>query len=333
LKKKEFEVDSMDRFKGLLSITFTFAVLFGFGQSKFERHLIEVTLEETGEQVQFVKTPDLFEERWDTLPQPHFWKHVMVMPPDTGIMNVWETREILENIWMGDWDKMTDDDKDNYRQALRDEHGLDSNTRIVMTTGKSDFFQFEKVFPSIARGVDRFIEYDTDPWYAQAILMIESPGKLAYSNAGALGPFQLMKSVARNHGLTVNKYVDERKDFDRSAYGSSHLIRTACIPEAKRILNRFGITVQGDDQYKLWFRLTVLHLYHAGAGNVEKLLINVVKPREGGQGFINKIWHSEYGNFGNSSQNYSQLALASLLVLDDLIHQKCSAMEDCVYEN
>src|SRR5690606_7959049 len=128
-----------------------------------------------------------------------------------------------------------------------------------------------------------------------AILMIESPGKLAYSNAGALGPFQLMKTVARNHGLTVNSYVDERKDFDKSAYGSAHLLRTACIPEAKRILGKFGIAISKKDEYKLWFRLTVLHLYHAGAGNVDKLLVNVVKPKVGDQGFINKIWHSEYG--------------------------------------
>ncbi len=70
-----------------------------------------------------------------------------------------------------------------------------------MTTGKSDFYQFDKVFPSISRGVDVFVQNQTDPWYAQAILLIESPGKLAYSNVGALGPFQLMKSVARNHGV------------------------------------------------------------------------------------------------------------------------------------
>ncbi|MCB9223986.1 MAG: hypothetical protein R2780_06715 [Crocinitomicaceae bacterium] len=323
----------MIKTKGIISIIFLGIGILNWGQSKFDKHLLEVTLEGTGEQVHFVKTPDLFDERWDTLPQPNFWRHVMEMPPDSGIMNIWETREILEYVWIKDWNKLSEDDKDDYRQSLRNKFNLDSNTRIVMTTGKSDFFQFEKVFPSISRGVELFIEYDTDPWYAQAILMIESPGKLAYSNVGALGPFQLMKTVARNHGLTVNKYVDERKDFDRSAYGSSHLIRTSCIPEAKRILNKFGITVRGDDEYKLWFRLLVLHIYHAGAGNVDGLLVNVVKPKQGGQGFIKTIWHSQYGNFGNSSQNYSQLALASLLVLDDLIHVKCSAMEDCHYEN
>ncbi|UKN02083.1 hypothetical protein K6119_00955 [Paracrocinitomix mangrovi] len=303
----------------------------GRTQSRFDDHLIEVEIEETGELMQFVKTPDLYEERWDTLPQPNFWRVVMNMPPDSAILNVRDTREILEIQWIDDWNKQTEDEKEAYRDTLRKRHGLAPDTRIFMTTGKSDFFQFDKVFPSISRGIDVFIQNDTDPWYAQSILMIESPGKLAYSNAGALGPFQLMKTVARNHGLVVNKYVDERKDFDKSAYGSAHLIRTACVPEAKRILRKFGINVKAEDEYKLWFRLTVLHLYHAGAGNVDKLLVNVVKPKSGGMHLIDKIWHSEYGNFGNSSQNYSQLALASILTLDELIHAKCRSMEECSY--
>jgi hypothetical protein len=75
-----------------------------------------------------------------------------------------------------------------------------------------------------------------------------------------------------------------------------------------------------------------LHIYHAGAGNVDKLMVNVVQPSRGDQAFIDKIWHSEYGQFGNSSQNYSQLALAALLILDDLIYQKCSSVDNCSYE-
>ncbi len=153
--------------------------------------------------------------------------------------------------------------------------------------------------------------------------MIESPGKLAYSNAGAYGSFQLMKSVARRHGLRVDKYVDERKDFDKSAYGSAHLLRTSCIPEAKRILKKFNINVTKSMEYSLWFRLLVLHNYHAGAGNVDRVLTHVVKPNCGCKSIITKIWHAEYGGFKNASQNYSQLALASLLVLDEFIKTEC----------
>lgn len=302
-----------------LFLTFTVA-----GQGKFDKRLIEVTLHEQDTlQMNFVKTPELFDEGWDTLAQPSFWKFVMKMSPQTSILNVAATRQVLELMPLSEWNKFSDDEKESYRDTLRERHDLAADTRIFMTTGKSDFFQFEKVFPSISRGVAVFAENNTDPWYAQAILMIESPGKIAYSNVGALGPFQLMKSVARNHGLRVDKYVDERKDFDKSAKASAHLIRTACVPEAKRILRKFGIVVEGEDEYSLWFRLIVMHCYHAGAGNVNGVLTNVVKPVQGGQSLITKIWRSEYGGFKNASQNYSQLALAALIILDDLILKKC----------
>ena len=317
--------------RGLFFILF-FAVTSGtYALENYKKHLIEVTLHEQDTMpLNFVKTPDLFSERWDTLAQPSFWKFVMRMSPGTSILNVAETRQVLELMPLKDWNKLSDDQKKAYRDTLRIRHDLAADTRIFMTTGKSDFFQFDKVFPSISRGVEVFAENNTDPWYAQAILMIESPGKIAYSNVGALGPFQLMKSVARNHGLRVDKHVDERKDFDKSANASAHLIRTACIPEARRILRKFGIVVEGEDEYQLWFRLVVMHCYHAGAGNVNGVLSNVVKPSAGGQQMITKLWQSEYGGFRNASQNYSQLALAALIVLDDLILKKCSDI--CEYE-
>lgn len=77
--------------------------------------------------------------------------------------------------------------------------------------------------------------------------------------------------------------------------------------------------MEGADEKSLWFRLLVLHVYHAGAGNVNGVLSHVVQPNCGCNDVITALWHSEYGNFRNSSQNYSQLALASLFVLDDFV--------------
>lgn len=275
----------------------------------------------------FVETPDLYKENWHQLAQPNFWRTIMQMSPDSCLINVASSRQILHKESLVKWNMMNDEQKDFARQKFRELHGLDSTERIYMTTGKSDFFKFNHVYPSISKAVDVFVANKTDPWYAQAILMIESPGKIAYSNVGAYGPFQLMKGVARNHGLRVDKYVDERKDFDKSAYASAHLLRTACIPEAKRILRKFNINVSQSMEYSLWFRLLVLHNYHAGAGNVDKLLTNVVKPDCGCKNLITTIWQSQYGRFKNSSQNYSQLALASLLVLNDFIDTECEKLE------
>jgi len=271
----------------------------------------------------FVDTPDLFSENWHQLAQPNFWKTIMKLSPDSCLINVASTRQVLHKESLANWNVMNDIQKDSVRQMFRDLYGIDSSERVFMTTGKSDFFKFNHVYPSISKAVGVFVTNKTDPWYAQAILMIESPGKIAYSNVGAYGPFQLMKSVARNHGLRVDKYVDERKDFAKSAYASAHLLRTSCVPEAKRILSKFNITVTKSMEYSLWFRLLVLHNYHAGAGNVDKLLTNVVKPSYGSKDLITTIWQSTYGRFKNSSQNYSQLALASLLVLNEFIENEC----------
>jgi tetratricopeptide (TPR) repeat protein len=55
----------------------------------------------------------------------------------------------------------------------------------------------------------------------------------------------------------------------------------------------------------------VLHAYHAGAGNVH-CVINQLNPTNGGVDLFKQIWQTECGRFKNESQNYSQIALASL---------------------
>ena len=51
---------------------------------------------------------------------------------------------------------------------------LDSNTKLYITTGKK-FYQIEEVIPSIASAIEIFYANGVDPWYAQSILLIESP--------------------------------------------------------------------------------------------------------------------------------------------------------------
>lgn len=275
-----------------------------------------------------MSTDELLEERWDLLAQPNFWREVMTLPPDSCVINIAATREILGKNSFVEWKKQTEEEKDLFKDSVRKHYGLADSIKIYVTSGKSEFYNVEKVIPSISRAIEIFEQYDTDPWYAQAILLIESPGKIAYSNVGAYGPFQLMKSVARSHGLIVNSKVDERKDFDKSAMGASSLLKETCIPEAKRILTAHNIPFNETD---LWFRLFVLHIYHAGAGNVQGLLSSM-EPECGGQTLITKMWQNEWGGFKNASQNYSQVALASLLTLHEIIYSNCDAMFECTSE-
>jgi hypothetical protein len=121
-----------------------------------------------------------------------------------------------------------------------------------------------------------------------------------------------MKPVARMFGLKVNKSIDERADFDRSAYAASSLIKRVCIPKAKEMLDTMGIAYNEQD---VWFRLLVMHCYHAGAGNV-KAALQVINPKEGNMDVIKQLWHTQAKGFRTHSQNYSQLALAAMIEMD-----------------
>jgi hypothetical protein len=267
----------------------------------------------------------LFEDRWDQLPQAQFWKKIMLLSPDSCLINVAANRQVLGKMSNRDWNAQSEAQKDIKRQELREAYGLPSDTRIYVTTGKNDFYRFTEVYPSLDKGVAAFERYGVDPWYAQSILLIESPAQMRKSSTGAYGAFQLMPSVARSMGLVVNSTTDERKDFNRSAYGAAQLIRRVCIPEAKRILAAHQITYNETD---LWFRLFVLHVYHAGALNVAAV-VDKIQPTEGSQELIKAMWQNSAAGFGNNSQNYTQLALAAQLILHDMVYQNCTEISPC----
>ena len=267
----------------------------------------------------------IYEGEWDCLPQPLFWKEIMLLSPDSCLINIAEDRTVLERKLFDDWMDQTPDEKQEYKDSLRKAYNLSENTQINVTTGKNDFYRFDDVYTSLAKGRDAFITHGVDPWFAQAILLIESPGQLKRSHVGAYGAFQLMPGVARSQGLVVNKHVDERTDFDKSAMGSARLISRICIPEAKKILDAHNLSYNEQD---MWFRLFVLHVYHAGARNVGSLLSQLEEPLEGME-LIQWMWKNEYGNFKNASQNYSQIAIAAMLTLNEIVLSDC----DYILEN
>lgn len=267
----------------------------------------------------------IFQDRWDILPQPQFWKQIMLLSPDSCLVNVASNRVVLKKMSIKDWNAQSEEQKSQLKTKLKTEFGINQNEKVFVTTGKNDFYKFKEVYPSLSKGVAAFEKFGVDPWYAQAILLIESPGQLKKSVSGAYGAFQLMPDVARAQGLTVNSTVDERKDFERCAYGSARLLSRVCIPEAKKILERHNLTYNESD---LWFRLFVLHVYHAGAGNVTAVM-NKIQPKMGSQQIILDMWQNTAGGFGNNSQNYSQLALAAQLILHDMVYEQCDEISSC----
>jgi hypothetical protein len=307
----------------LLFILFISLGSFAQGVSNWDDEKIDIRHGETDNVV--LAADQIIAEGWNDLAQPNYWKQIMRLSPDSCIVNIAKNRTIIAKMSNKDWNAQTDAEKDAYRDSVRTAYGLEADDRIFVTTGKNDFYKFDLVYPTIAQGIEAFERNGVDPWYAQAILLIESPGQLKKSRVGAYGPFQLMPRVARAQGLTVSRYKDERADFDRAAYGASRLIKRACIPEAKRILDKHGLTYNEND---IWFRLFVLHIYHAGAYNVDAV-VAAINPEKGDQELIQKMWVTSAANFGNNSQNYSQLALASQLILHELVYERCDYIFNC----
>lgn len=268
--------------------------------------------------LRIVQDSALYTEGWDTLTQPQFWRTMMKISPDTSIVNIAKTREIVGKVPTWEWAYKSGRQKKKFEDSIRKEHGLSRRDEIFFTNGRSHFYQFDKVFRGIDKAVEIFMEEGTDPWYAQAILLIESPGRLQVSTDGAYGAFQLMEGVARDVGLVVNDTLDEREDFDKSAMGAARLLKTVCLPKTRNLCQKYNLEYNETD---IWFRLLVMHVYHAGAGNVARVL-RKIRPESGGQQLITEIWQTKARRFGNASQNYSQIVLAAMMEMDELIKGK-----------
>ena len=126
-----------------------------------------------------------------------------------------------------------------------------------------------------------------------------------------------MKSVAKRYGLRITKTHDDRSDLEKAGRVAAKLLKAGCIANVKKYLDERGIVYKETD---IWFRLLVLHAYHAGAGNVH-CVINTLNPSQGGVQLFLQIWQTTCGGFKNESQNYSQIALASLVNFDQLVQQ------------
>ncbi|MCC6372909.1 MAG: hypothetical protein IT236_18030 [Bacteroidia bacterium] len=281
------------------------------------RNVVGVVNPKTNFNENYIFDPALYKLKIDTLAQVKFWRNIMNLHEDTALISFANTREVLQKISMKDWNAKTDSAKKFFKDSVRLCRNLDSTSKILITAGKKFFYDFDKTSQNFQKGIHCFIDNNVDPWYAQAILLIESPNKLQKSNVGAYGPFQLMKDVARLYGLKVNRHVDERSNFERSAFAASSLIKKICIPRARQMLD--SLKIANVDENQLWFKLLVMHVYHAGAYNVQKALF-AFNPTEGNMDMIYTLWRTSTARFKSASQNYSQLVLAAMLEMNERSH-------------
>jgi hypothetical protein len=273
-----------------------------------------------GERICYFKIGCIKKDGWDTLPEIKFWCRIVTLSKDSLLANVVENRRGLAVFSK----KMIDSlEQRGHLHRFRDElaviYGIDSNYHIRFTSGKNHFYRFDKIGNQMQRGIELFDSFGVDPFYAQSVLLIESPGSNKQkSTAGAYGNFQLMPFVARKYGLRVDRYQDEREHFDRSAYAAARLIKEICIPYARKWCEVYGFEV---DESALWFKLLALHNYNAGAGTVRSAMAALPKNVQGND-LIKTLWKTSAGYFRSEAQNYSQLALACYLEFEkqNLLH-------------
>jgi hypothetical protein len=263
----------------------------------------------------FVYCHELQTERLDTVARTIFWRKLMNTSKDTFVFYASPEKVVLAAFPADTYNLYSEVQKDKFKDSLRASNGLATDKRIMYAMGRNHFYNVSSVVSDIEKSNVIFKQQGVDPFYAQAILLIESPGKLAKSTVGAFGPFQLMKSVGLKYGLKINSKIDERGNLEKSAVAACKLISSICIPYTNKMLAKYNMAYCETD---LWYRLLVLHVYHAGAGNVAKAL-NVMQPQVGNMAMIMQLWNTNAGGFQNCSQNYSQVAIASLFELEDYL--------------
>ena len=65
---------------------------------------------------QLISANQIFEKRWDVLPQAQFWKKIMCLTPDTCIVNI--AKNVLEKIPSENWVYLSKEEKRKFRIAF-----------------------------------------------------------------------------------------------------------------------------------------------------------------------------------------------------------------------
>jgi hypothetical protein len=69
----------------------------------------------------------IFQDRWDMQPQPQFWKQIMLLSPDSCLVNVASNRVVLKKMSIKDWNAQTEELKSQLKTKLKNEFGIDQN--------------------------------------------------------------------------------------------------------------------------------------------------------------------------------------------------------------
>ena len=75
----------------------------------------KITLFKDNTKHTLMNTESIFEERWDELAQAQFWQTIMLLSPDSCVVNVAATRQILGIIPVNKWARLTEIEKSAFK--------------------------------------------------------------------------------------------------------------------------------------------------------------------------------------------------------------------------
>ena len=98
---------------------------------------------------------------------------MMQVGPDWSVVYAPSSRKILNRIPTVIWKKFNRYQRYQHLQEFSKQHCVEGN--LFVAQGKSNFYRFHEVLPEMKSVIATFNRYGVDPWYAQSVLMIESP--------------------------------------------------------------------------------------------------------------------------------------------------------------
>ncbi len=142
--------------KLLLSILLLAGLLFSFSETKAQTYSAGALYYRDINKMKFIYDSVLYVEGWHALPQTKFWQQIMTLTPDSAIVNIAEGRQMLDRICVKDWNKLTESQQNCYRDSIRKQYYILDSSRVYVTIGKKDFYEFKKVMPIINTSIEVF---------------------------------------------------------------------------------------------------------------------------------------------------------------------------------
>jgi hypothetical protein len=124
---------------------------------KLCKNVIGIINPQTNLNENYIFDQSIYQLKVCELPQIKFWLSIMNLSQDSAILCFHDNREIIQKISILDWNSKSDSLKKMYKDSVRLIKKIDTNNRILITSGKKFFYDFEKTSKNFHQGINCFV--------------------------------------------------------------------------------------------------------------------------------------------------------------------------------